>query len=174
MGLEMLGRARDAPGARPAGGVPGPEPAGVSARSGYGRYVGAARPTNVAGLGLRARATLRSNVTIRGHIGPCGPASAGVIVQVKADGDAEIKLLLPADRKGLDPLQLGDQVSKAIFPSHAVTRRVRLDDQGGAGFPLVRVRVSRAYSPGRRPRLDLDVGGAVRALHDVGLSSVQL
>lgn len=106
--------------------------------------------------------------------GPAAPASAGVIVQVKADGDAEMMLLLPADRKGLDPLQLGNQVSKAIFPSSAVTRRVRLDDQGGAGFPLVRVRVSRAYSPGTRPRLDLDVGGAVRALHGAGLSSVQV
>jgi len=48
--------------------------------------------------------------------GPAAPASAGVIVQVKADGDAEMMLLLPADRKGLDPLQLGNQVSKAIFP----------------------------------------------------------
>lgn len=105
--------------------------------------------------------------------GPAAPASADVIVQVKADGDAEMMLLLPADRKRLDPLQMGDQVSKAIFLK-ALTRRVRLDDQGGAGFPIVRVRIANAYAPGRRPRLDLDVGRAVRALHDVGLTSVQM
>ena len=105
--------------------------------------------------------------------GPAAPASADVIVQVKADGDVEMMLLLPADRKRLDPLQMGDQVSKAIFPK-ALTRRVRLDDQGGAGFPIVRVRIANAYAPGRRPRLDLDVGRAVRALHDVGLTSVQM
>lgn len=105
--------------------------------------------------------------------GPAEPGSADVNVQLKADGDADVELLLPAERKGLLPLTLGAQVGQALFPK-TKSRRVSLDDQGGAGYPLVRVRVNSAYSPGARPRLTFDVGGAVRALSDEGLTSVQV
>lgn len=105
--------------------------------------------------------------------GPAEPGSADVNVQLKADGDADVELLLPAERNGLSPLKLGAQVGEALFPK-TESRRVSVDDQGGKGYPLVRIRVKSAYSPGSRPRLAFDVGGAVRALSDEGLTSVQV
>jgi hypothetical protein len=105
--------------------------------------------------------------------GPAEPASAEVNVQLKAAGDAEIVLLLPRVREGLSLVQLGDQVAAAVFP-RADARRVHIDDQGGAGYPLVRVQVAKAYSPGAHPRLAFELGGAVRPLSDAGLVDIRM
>ena len=92
--------------------------------------------------------------------GPAEPGSASINVELHADGEAEVVVKFPPDRNGLSLSMIGTQVSNSIFPSAAAVT-TRVDDQGGAGFPLARSRVVGAYSPGNRPHLILDFHRAV-------------
>jgi hypothetical protein len=105
--------------------------------------------------------------------GPAEPGSASINVELHADGEAEVVVKFPPDRNGLSLSMIGTQVSNSIFPSAAAVT-TRVDDQGGAGFPLARSRVVGAYSPGNRPHLILDFHRAVEVLHAQHLASVDV
>lgn len=103
--------------------------------------------------------------------GPSEAATADLAINITADGGARVEVRLPRDRSGLSLSALGDQLGADLFP-RGPRPRTTIDSQGGSAYPLIRVQASSVYSPGLRPQVNLDLGDAVRTLHEQGFASV--
>jgi len=98
------------------------------------------------------------------------PTRSDVTVDVSAEGDIDVELLLAPEHAG-DLVAMAYDVGLAMFPTAQPEPSI---DENGAGYDFARLHVHDVYQPGPSPRVRFPTTGLRDALAARGVSFVRL